>query len=202
MTLPALTLAKQLIQCPSITPDDAGCQTILSERLTKLGFQCEAMPFNNVTNLWARYGNTSPLLCFAGHTDVVPPGPLAQWTTPPFMPTERKGYLYGRGAADMKSAIAAMVVAVEQFIKQHPSFPGSIAFLITSDEEGPSIDGTKKVIETLQKRGEQIDYSVIGEASSDKQLGDQIRVGRRGSLHGKLTLNGKQGHVAHPHLAK
>jgi len=195
-------LAQQLISCPSITPNDAGCQTILSDHLKTLGFQCESMRFGDVDNLWARRGTTGPLLVFAGHTDVVPPGPENEWITPPFQPAIRDGYLYGRGAADMKSAIAAMVVAVEKFIARHANFTGSIAFLITSDEEGPSINGTKKVIETLQARGEHIDYCIIGEASSEKQVGDQIRVGRRGSLHGKLTLRGKQGHVAHPHLAK
>lgn len=195
-------LAESLIACPSVTPNDAGCQKIISKRLAKIGFKCEAMRFGDVDNLWARLGSDAPLLVFAGHTDVVPPGPEADWTSPPFEPTVRDGHLYGRGAADMKSAIAAMVVAVEKFVKENPKFPGSIAFLITSDEEGPSINGTKKIVEALEKRDEKIDYCIIGEASSDKKLGDQIRIGRRGSLHGNLTLHGKQGHVAHPHLAK
>jgi succinyl-diaminopimelate desuccinylase len=199
---PVVDLAQQLIACPSLTPDDAGCQTILRERLSQLGFECESMPFDRVNNLWARRGQEAPLLVFAGHTDVVPPGPDADWASPPFQPAIRDGYLYGRGAADMKSALAAMVVAVEQFIEDSPSHRGSIAFLITSDEEGPSVNGTQKVMETLQKRGEKIDYCLIGEPSSDTKMGDQIRIGRRGSLHGKLTIHGKQGHVAHPHLAK
>jgi succinyl-diaminopimelate desuccinylase len=194
-------LAKELISRPSITPHDAGCQILISQRLATIGFECESMRFGDVDNLWARYGKASPLFVFAGHTDVVPPGPAADWTTPPFEPAIRDGMLYGRGATDMKSAIAAMIVAVEQFIQANPHFPGSIAFLITSDEEGPSVKGTKKVMETLQNRGEKIDYCLVGEASSEKQLGDQIRVGRRGSLHGALTVHGKQGHVAHPHLA-
>lgn len=197
-----IKLAQQLIACPSITPNDAGCQTILRERLTSIGFSCETLCFAEVENLWARYGNQAPLLVFAGHTDVVPPGPLADWASPPFQPEIRDGFLYGRGATDMKGALAAMTIAAENFIKNHPTFPGSIAFLVTSDEEGPSVNGTKKVIETLFARGEKIDFCVIGEASSDKEIGDQIRVGRRGSLHGKLIIHGKQGHVAHPHLAK
>jgi succinyl-diaminopimelate desuccinylase len=197
-----IDLAKKLMSCASITPNDAGCQKILVKKLTALGFQCESMRFGDVDNLWARLGDQGPLLVLAGHTDVVPPGPDEDWTSPPFKPEIRDGYLYGRGAADMKGAIAAMVTAAEQFLEKTPAFSGSIAFLITSDEEGPSINGTKKVIETLQARGEKIDYCIIGEASSDKQLGDQIRIGRRGSLHGNLTLHGKQGHIANPHLAK
>lgn len=202
MTSPVVELAQALIACRSITPNDAGCQQIIAERLNAHDFKCESMRFGDVDNLWARRGTQAPLFVFAGHTDVVPTGPESEWTSPPFTPTLRDGFLYGRGATDMKSAIAAMIVAVEKFIKHHPEFPGSIAFLITSDEEGPSIDGTRKVIEALQKRGEQIDYCIVGEASSDKQVGDQIRVGRRGSLHGKLTLRGKQGHVANPQYAK
>ena len=201
MHSPVIDLTQALIACPSITPDDAGCQDILIDRLKKMNFTCEILSFGEVTNLWARRGTQAPLLVFAGHTDVVPTGPLDNWTSPPFQPTEHNGYLYGRGAADMKAAIAAMIVAVENFLKLNPNFPGSIGFLITSDEEGPSINGTKKVIETLQQRNIQIDYCIIGEPSSDKQVGDQIRVGRRGSLHGKLLVQGKQGHVAHPHLA-
>lgn len=197
-----IELAKALMQCESVTPDDAGCQTIIRSYLEPLGFKCESLRFDEVDNLWARYGTQAPLLVFAGHTDVVPTGPVADWTFPPFTPTEHKGYLYGRGATDMKGAVAASVIAAIAFIKAHPDFPGSIGFLITSDEEGPSINGTKKVMETLTQRKEKIDYCLIGEPASDKQLGDQIRVGRRGSLHGKLIIHGKQGHVAHPHLAE
>ena len=196
-----LELTKELIQRPSVTPNDAGCQEIILKKFISLGFHIEKMLFGDVENLWARHGKEGPLLVFAGHTDVVPPGPLTNWTTPPFEPNVRDGFLYGRGAADMKSGLAAMIIAAENFIKQNPNYPGSIAFLITSDEEGPSINGTQKVIETLVNRGEKIDYCVIGEASSDKLLCDQIRVGRRGSLGGKLTIHGKQGHVAFPHLA-
>ncbi len=195
-----IELAIELLRRPSVTPDDAGCQTLIGDRLTQAGFQCETMRFGEVDNLWAKYGHSAPLFVLAGHTDVVPPGPTSDWTSAPFSPEIRAGYLYGRGACDMKGAIAAMVIAAEQIVK-HPHFKGSIAFLLTSDEEGPSIDGTKKVLETLRQRGEQIDYCLIGEPSSDQQVGDQIRVGRRGSLHGKLTIHGKQGHVAHPHLA-
>lgn len=195
-------LAKQLMLCPSVTPNDAGCQTIIRERLSPIGFHCEAMPFAEVDNLWATYGTQSPLFVFAGHTDVVPTGPVADWQSLPFLPEVRDGYLYGRGASDMKSAIAAMIIAVEKFIKEHPHFPGSIAFLITSDEEGPAINGTKKVVEVLRNRALKIDYCLVGEPSSDQIVGDQIRVGRRGSLHGKLVVHGKQGHVAHPHLAQ
>ncbi len=196
-----IELTKQLISCPSVTPDDAGCQAIISDYLNKAGFHCESMRFHEVDNLWARYGNAEPLLVFAGHTDVVPTGPEADWTSQPFSPDIRVGKLYGRGACDMKGSLAAMVVAAARFVKQNPQFKGSIAFLITSDEEGPAIHGTEKVIETLQKRGEKIQYCIIGEPGSDTKLGDQIRVGRRGSLHGKLMIEGKQGHVAHPHLA-
>jgi succinyl-diaminopimelate desuccinylase len=196
-----LNLLQQLIRCPSVTPDDAGCQTIITEHLKKIGFHVESLRFENVDNLWATYGTQKPLVVFAGHTDVVPPGPIDAWSSDPFIPEIRKEFLYGRGAADMKSGLACMIIAAKQFIQQHPEFPGSIAFLITSDEEGPSINGTKKVIETLLQRGEKIDYCIIGEASSENQLGDQIRVGRRGSMGGKLTIFGKQGHVAFPHLA-
>jgi succinyl-diaminopimelate desuccinylase len=197
----ATAFAQALLACPSITPNDAGCQNIIGKRLEKLGFKCEFMRFGEVDNLWARYGSASPLLVFAGHTDVVPTGPESEWISPPFQPTIRDGYLYGRGACDMKCAIAAMIIAVEKFLQTHPDFPGSIGFLLTSDEEGPAINGTAKVIETLQKRGEKIDYCIVGEPSSDAQVGDQIRVGRRGSLHAAITIHGKQGHVAHPHLA-
>lgn len=197
-----LELTKQLIHCASVTPADAGCQKIIAKRLEKLKFHVEHLRFGEVDNLWARLGDKAPLIVFAGHTDVVPPGPLDAWETSPFEPTERNGFLYGRGATDMKSGLACMIVAAEKFIEAHPHFAGSIGFLITSDEEGPSIDGTKKVMETLGNRGEKIDYCVIGEASSEKKLGDQIRIGRRGSLHGKLVIHGKQGHVAYPHLAQ
>lgn len=197
-----ITLAEQLLALPSITPFDAGCQMLIREHLEAIGFKCESMRFGEVDNLWARFGTESPLLVFAGHTDVVPTGPIDQWTTSPFEPAIRNGNLYARGAADMKAAIAAMITATEKFLKSNSDFPGSIGFLLTSDEEGPAIDGTVKVMETLQKRGEKIDYCIIGEPASDKKIGDQIRVGRRGSLTCKLTVHGKQGHVAHPHLAE
>ena len=196
-----ITLAKQLISRSSVTPHDAGCQEIISARLSPLGFQCESMRFGDVDNLWARYGTTEPLLVFAGHTDVVPPGPEEDWSSPPFQPEIRHDYLYGRGAVDMKGEVAAMIIAAEEFIKNNPNFPGSIAFLITSDEEGSALHGTRKVIEALQARREKINYCLVGEPSSTTHVGDQIRIGRRGSLHGKLIVHGKQGHVAHPHLA-
>lgn len=199
--LDTIALTRQLLACPSITPNDKGCQTIIQKRLEARGFHCEPMRFGEVDNLWARYGTEAPLLIFAGHTDVVPTGPEAEWTSPPFQPEEREGYLYGRGVADMKGGVAAMLVAAEQFIQTNPHFKGSIGFLITSDEEGPAINGTAKVIDVLQKRGEKPDYCIVGEPSSARTIGDQIRVGRRGSLHGKLIVHGKQGHVAHPHLA-
>ncbi len=201
MTQDTLELAKALITRPSVTPNDAGCQELISKRLTAAGFHCESMRFGDVDNLWARYGRQAPLIVFAGHTDVVPTGPESEWQSPPFEPAIRDGYLYGRGAADMKGAIAAMLIAAEKFIQSQPQFHGSIAFLITSDEEGPAVNGTAKVMETLQKRGENIDYCIIGEPSSDQTIADQIRIGRRGSLHGRLRIHGKQGHVAHPHLA-
>lgn len=196
-----LELTKQLISQPSVTPNDAGCQAIIAERLQKVGFHIENLRFGEVDNLWARRGKEAPLFVFAGHTDVVPTGPVDAWNSHPFTPTVREEFLYGRGAADMKSGIATMVIAAENFIRHHPDFKGSIAFLITSDEEGPSIDGTKKVIETLNKRNEKIDYCIIGEASCEKMIGDQVRIGRRGSLSGKLTIFGKQGHVAFPEHA-
>lgn len=197
-----INLAEQLISRPSITPNDAGCQQLIIHRLTHAGFECESMRFEDVDNLWARYGKQSPLIVFAGHTDVVPPGPESDWASPPFQPEIRDGYLYGRGASDMKGAVAAMVIAAEKFVEANPNFHGSIAFLITSDEEAKAINGTRKVIDVLEKRGEKIDYCIVGEPSSDTLVGDQIRIGRRGSLHAKLTIYGKQGHVAHPHLAK
>ena len=196
-----LDLAKDLIGRASVTPEDAGCQQLMRARLEAIGFRCEDLPFGEVTNFWARRGDAAPLLVFAGHTDVVPTGPLQQWHSDPFQPVVRDGLLYGRGAADMKGSLAAMVTACEAFVAQHPDHSGSIGFLITSDEEGPSVNGTVKVVEQLQARGEQIDLCLVGEPSSRECLGDVIKNGRRGSLNGKLTVRGKQGHVAYPHLA-
>lgn len=198
----AVELAIDLMSCKSVTPDDGGCMDIISKRLKNMGFKCEKMRFGDVDNLYARLGTTAPLIVFAGHTDVVPTGPLEDWTSPPFEPEIRDGMLYGRGASDMKAAIAAMVVATENFVANNTDVEGSIAFLLTSDEEGPSVDGTVKVLEALKKRNEKIDYCIVGEPSSEKQVGDQIRVGRRGSLSARLVVHGKQGHVANPHLAK
>jgi succinyl-diaminopimelate desuccinylase len=198
---PTLELASALIRRPSVTPNDAGCQDLMAERLAALGFSIEPMPFGEVTNLWARRGDSGPLLCLAGHTDVVPPGPLGDWTSPPFEPTIRDGRLYGRGAADMKGSLAALVTAVESFVADHPGHRGSIAFLLTSDEEGPSVDGTVRVVERLESRGERIDWALVAEPSSHERLGDTIKNGRRGSLNGFLTVHGKQGHVAYPQLA-
>lgn len=195
------TLLRDLLCRPSVTPADAGCQDLLAGRLAAAGFRCEPMPFGDVSNLWARRGSDGPLLCLAGHTDVVPPGDSASWTSPPFEPVVRDGWLYGRGAADMKCALAAMVVAVEQFVAAHPAHRGSLSFLITSDEEGPACDGTVRVVETLTARDEKIDWCVLGEPSSLVELGDTVRIGRRGSLSGILTVRGKQGHVAYPQLA-
>ncbi|MGD8407906.1 MAG: succinyl-diaminopimelate desuccinylase [Thiohalophilus sp.] len=197
-----LELARDLISRASVTPEDAGCQPLLGERLKAIGFALEPMRFEDVDNLWARRGANGPLFVFAGHTDVVPTGPEEQWQSPPFTPTITDGKLYGRGAADMKSSIAAMVTACERFIQQHPDHKGSIGFLITSDEEGPSINGTVKVVEALQQRQEQIDWCLVGEPSSTEKIGDVIKNGRRGSLGAVLTVNGKQGHVAYPHLAR
>ncbi len=196
-----LKLAKQLIRRVSLTPDDAGCQQLLIERLQASGFNCEPLRFGDVDNLWATRGDKGPLLVFAGHTDVVPTGPEDQWTHPPFAAEIDGDLLYGRGAADMKGSIASMVTAVERFVKKHPQHRGQIGFLITSDEEGPACDGTVKVIETLAERNIQIDYCVIGEPSSSSHLGDVIKVGRRGSINATLTIIGKQGHIAYPHLA-
>ncbi|MCB2261665.1 MAG: succinyl-diaminopimelate desuccinylase [Candidatus Thiosymbion ectosymbiont of Robbea hypermnestra] len=197
-----LELAIELMRRPSVTPEDAGCQALLGERLAALGFEIEPLPCGEVTNLWARRGTARPLFCFAGHTDVVPPGPLAQWTSPPFEPTIRNGQLYGRGACDMKGALAAMITATEDFLAAHPHPAGSIAFLITSDEEGLARDGTVKVVERLESRGEKIDYCLVGEPSSNERLGDLVKNGRRGSLNGRLTVHGEQGHVAYPQRAK
>jgi len=199
---PTLELAKALIQRPSVTPDDAGCQQLLAQRLAPLGFISEHLRFDEVDNLWARRGDAVPLLVFAGHTDVVPPGPLSSWASDPFTPTTRDGFLYGRGAADMKSSLAAFVVAIERFLKDHPRHQGSIALLITSDEEGPARDGTARVIEWLQARQEQIDYCIVGEPSAERTVGDTIKHGRRGSLGARLQVRGVQGHVAYPHLAQ
>jgi succinyl-diaminopimelate desuccinylase len=196
-----VTLCCQLIARPSLTPDDAGCQALISERLAKFGFMVEAMPGERVSNLWLRRGSERPLFVFAGHTDVVPTGPLEKWCSPPFEPTLREGKLYGRGAADMKGGLAAIVTACEAFVMMRPDHKGSLALLITSDEEGPSIEGTAHVIRSLEKRGEQIDWCLVAEPSSDEQAGDVIKNGRRGSLDGVLRIHGHQGHVAHPHRA-
>jgi succinyl-diaminopimelate desuccinylase len=195
---PSIELLCELIRRPSVTPDDAGCQELLSARLEAAGFTCESMPFSDVTNLWARRGSVSPVLCFAGHTDVVPPGAVEDWESDPFEAQIRDGNLYGRGAADMKGSLAAMIVAIEGFVATHPDHRGSIALLITSDEEGVARDGTLKVIETLARRDEKIDWCVIGEPSSQQSLADVVRVGRRGSLSADLTIKGVQGHVAYP----
>ena len=197
-----LALAQQLIACRSLTPFDGGCQEILISRLEKLGFHIERMRFSDVDNLWARRGSAAPVLCLAGHTDVVPTGPLEQWDSDPFTPTIQDGRLYGRGAADMKSSLAAFVTAIEAFLAQHVHHQGSIALLITSDEEGIAIDGTVKVVETLKARGELLDYCIVGEPTCTDRLGDTIKNGRRGSLSGNLTIKGIQGHIAYPHLAK
>jgi len=197
-----LGLTRALIAKKSLTPDDAGCQALLAARLAPLGFRIETLESNSVTNGWWRRGTGSPLVCFAGHTDVVPTGPLENWQSDPFDPTEREGFLYGRGAADMKTSLAAFVTAIEAFVAAHPAAPGSIALLVTSDEEGPSIDGTAKVVEKLAAAGEQIDYCLVGEPTSVDRLGDMIKNGRRGTLSGTLTVNGVQGHVAYPQLAR
>jgi succinyl-diaminopimelate desuccinylase len=197
-----LALAEQLIARSSVTPDDRGCQQRLIDLLAPLGFQCETLQSGAVTNLWARKGSTQPLLVFAGHTDVVPTGPLPQWQSNPFVPTQRDGKLYGRGAADMKTSIAAMVVAVEEFTAANKDHQGSIGFLITSDEEGPATDGTVVVCDMLKARGEQLDYCIVGEPTSVDRLGDMIKNGRRGTMSGKLTVKGVQGHIAYPHLAR
>jgi len=197
-----LELAKSLIRAPSVTPDDAGCQELMIHRLARMGFTVERLPFGEVSNFWARRGTASPLLAFAGHTDVVPPGPSDQWDSDPFTPEIRKGYLYGRGAADMKGSLAAMLVACERFLSDHPAHAGSIAFLITSDEEGAAADGTRRVMEALGARGEHLDWCLVGEPSSSQRVADTVKNGRRGSLHGRLMFRGVQGHVAYPHLAE
>jgi len=196
-----LALCKNLISRHSVSPEDAGCQELMCTRLQALGFTIEHMPFGDVSNFWARRGDSSPLVCFAGHTDVVPPGDSAQWLSDPFEPEIRDGKLYGRGVADMKGSLAAMITACERFVQGNPDQKGSIAFLITSDEESIAVDGTRKVVAALQARDENIDYCIVGEPSSSKSLGDVIRNGRRGSLNGTLTVHGIEGHVAYPELA-
>jgi len=202
MAIDTLNLTKTLIARRSVSPDDAGCLDLVMELLAPLGFTCEKISMNGVDNLWARRGTAAPLICFAGHTDVVPTGPLEQWHSDPFTPTIREGVLYGRGAADMKTSIAAFVAAIVDFVGAHPDHPGSIAVLFTSDEEGPAVDGTVRVVEALAGRGEKIDYCIVGEPTSVSTLGDMIKNGRRGTLSGTLTVKGVQGHVAYPHLAK
>ena len=195
-------LARELISRSSVTPNDAGCQEVVRQRLSHVGFKAEPMRFGDVDNLWIRRGTTAPLVCFAGHTDVVPAGPLDQWLSDPFKPEVRDGVMYGRGAADMKSSIAAFVTAVERFVTEHPDHAGSIALLITSDEEGIATDGTVKVVEKLKARGEVLDYCIVGEPSSVDRLGDTMKNGRRGSLSGELLVRGVQGHIAYPQLAR
>ena len=193
-----LSLAQALIACASVTPADGGALALIQARLAPLGFNFERIDRGDTKNLWARRGAGSPLFCFAGHVDVVPPGQLDAWTTPPFVPTVRDGFLYGRGAADMKSSLAAMMVAVENFLAAHPDFPGSLAFLLTSDEEGDALDGTTAVVETLRARGEHLDYCIVGEPTAVHRVGDTVKNGRRGSLSGKLTVKGAQCHIAYP----
>jgi succinyl-diaminopimelate desuccinylase len=197
-----LELAKALIARRSVTPADGGCQALMIERLAAAGFAVERLSFGSVENFWARRGNAAPVLCFVGHTDVVHTGPLEEWRSDPFVAEIRDGVLYGRGAADMKSGLAAMITATEEFVRTTPHHSGSIAFLITSDEEGPSVDGTKRVAELLRARGERLEWCVVGEPSSEVSIGDTIKVGRRGSLSGRLTVHGVQGHVAYPQLAE
>lgn len=197
-----LELCCELIRRSSVTPEDNGCQALMMQRLQKIGFACTDLPFGEVSNFWAQRGSEGPILVFAGHTDVVPTGPLDEWTSPPFEPTLRDGVLYGRGTADMKGSLAAMIVACERFVAVHPEHAGQIGFLITSDEEGPAINGTVKVLEHLQQQGQHIDWCLVGEPSSSHALGDVIKNGRRGSLGAILTVKGIQGHIAYPHLAK
>jgi succinyl-diaminopimelate desuccinylase len=202
MSTPTLTLAQDLIARPSVTPEDKGCLELIADRLTPLGFTIERLDANGTSNLWARRGTTAPLVCFAGHTDVVPTGPLDQWASNPFQPEIRDGVLYGRGAADMKSSLAAFVVGIERFLAANPDATGSIALLLTSDEEGDALHGTVHVVNTLKARGETIDYCIVGEPTSASQFGDTIKNGRRGSLSAKLTVKGIQGHVAYPEKVK
>ncbi|HHX2501866.1 TPA: succinyl-diaminopimelate desuccinylase [Neisseria subflava] len=197
----SLELAKELISRPSVTPDDQNCQQLLAERLQKIGFAVEELHFGDTKNVWLRRGTQAPVFCFAGHTDVVPTGPVEKWDSSPFEPTEREGRLYGRGAADMKTSIACFVTACERFVAEYPDHQGSIALLITSDEEGDALDGTTKVVDVLKARGELIDYCIVGEPTAVDKLGDMLKNGRRGSLSGNLTVKGKQGHIAYPHLA-
>jgi len=199
---PTLELTRSLIARPSVTPEDAGCLDLIASRLAPLGFVCERIDGGGVSNLWARRGTARPLVVFAGHTDVVPTGPLEAWTSHPFEPTERDGMLFGRGAADMKTSLAAFVTGIEAFVAAHPDHAGSIALLLTSDEEGDATHGTTLVVETLRARGEALDFCIVGEPTSTNTLGDTIKNGRRGSLSGKLTVKGVQGHIAYPHLAK
>jgi succinyl-diaminopimelate desuccinylase len=198
---PTLELACELIRCPSISPEDRGCLDVISARLAKLGFHNERLAYPPVDNLWATRGRGRPVLCFAGHTDVVPTGPRESWHTDPFEPVIQDGLLHGRGAADMKSGLAAMVTAAERFLARHPDHPGTLAFLLTSDEEGAAVDGTRRVIEVLESRGGKIDWCVVGEPTSHATLGDTIKIGRRGSLSCQLTVHGVQGHIAYPQLA-
>ena len=200
-TTDPIALTADLIRCPSVSPEDHGCLDLLAPKLEALGFNNERLKFGPVDNLWAKHGSGAPVLCFAGHTDVVPTGPREEWATDPFEPVIKDGMLYGRGAADMKSGLAAMIVATQRFITKHPNHRGTLAFLLTSDEEGPSIDGTRRVMEVLEARKEKIDLCVVGEPTSGDKLGDMVKIGRRGSLSGKLTVHGVQGHVAYPHLA-
>ncbi|TAH41417.1 MAG: succinyl-diaminopimelate desuccinylase [Gammaproteobacteria bacterium] len=197
-----LDLTCELIRRASVTPEDAGCQQLLGERLAAAGFAIEDLHYGEVRNLWATHGETGPVLVLLGHTDVVPTGPVEKWTSPPFEPTIRDGHLFGRGAADMKSGVAAMSLALEEFARRHPRHPGTVALLLTSDEEGPSIDGVRRVIEEFRRRGQCVDWCLVGEPSSRQVLGDLVRVGRRGSLHGRLSVRGVQGHVAYPELAR
>ncbi|HBE93671.1 MAG TPA: succinyl-diaminopimelate desuccinylase [Gammaproteobacteria bacterium] len=201
MIADTLELVSELVRRESVTPDDQSCQALICNRLEQLGFNCEHLRFGDVDNLWATHGQGEPLMVFAGHTDVVPSGPIDAWASPPFVPTLRDGKLYGRGTADMKSSIAAFVTAIESFMADNPDHKGTVGLLITSDEEGPAIDGTVKVMEHLNNQDIHIDYCIVGEPSSSKVLGDTVKVGRRGSLNGYMTIHGTQGHVAYPHLA-